>query len=36
LRFSLGHTTTASDLDRLAAALPETLDRARRAGALTG
>jgi cysteine desulfurase len=36
LRFSLGHTTREVDLDRLAAALPETLDRARRAGSLTG
>ncbi|QDP96995.1 cysteine desulfurase [Microlunatus elymi] len=30
LRFSLGHTTTASDIDRLLAALPATVERARR------
>lgn len=32
LRFSLGHTSTASDVDALAAALPEAVERARRAG----
>ncbi len=31
LRFSLGHTSTQSDVDALAAALPEAIDRARRA-----
>ncbi|MFY9931557.1 MAG: cysteine desulfurase family protein [Streptosporangiaceae bacterium] len=33
LRFSLGHTSTQSDVDALAAALPEAIDRARRAAA---
>lgn len=32
LRFSLGHTSTAADVDALIAALPQALDRARRAG----
>ena len=32
LRFSLGHTSTAADVDELIAALPSALDRARRAG----
>jgi len=32
LRFSLGHTSTAADVDALIAALPSALDRARRAG----
>ena len=31
LRFSLGHTSTQSDVDALAAVLPEAVDRARRA-----
>ena len=34
LRFSLGHSSTAADIDRLAAALPEAVQRARAAGAL--
>ncbi len=34
LRFSLGHTSTKTDLDVLAAALPGAVERARRAGAL--
>jgi cysteine desulfurase len=34
LRFSLGHTSTAADVDALLAALPGAVDRARRAGAL--
>jgi cysteine desulfurase len=34
LRFSLGHTSTAADVDALAAALPETIERARLAGSL--
>jgi cysteine desulfurase len=33
LRFSLGHTSTQSDVDALAAVLPEAVDRARRAAA---
>ena len=33
LRFSLGHTSTAADVDQLAAALPGVVERARRAGA---
>jgi cysteine desulfurase len=33
LRFSLGHTSTQSDVAALAAALPEAIDRARRAAA---
>jgi cysteine desulfurase len=36
LRFSLGHTSTRTDLDAVLAALPETLVRARRAGSLAG
>jgi cysteine desulfurase len=32
LRFSLGHTSTAADVDALVAALPAALDRAGRAG----
>ena len=35
LRFTLGHTSTAADVDRLLAELPAVLDRARAAGALT-
>lgn len=34
LRFSLGHTSTAADIDALIAALPAAVDRARRAAAL--
>jgi cysteine desulfurase len=34
LRFTLGHTSTAADVDQLVAALPAAVDRARRAGAL--
>jgi cysteine desulfurase len=34
LRFSLGHTSTAADVDELLAALPAAVERARRAGAL--
>ncbi|MEV6815166.1 cysteine desulfurase family protein [Micromonospora sp. NPDC051296] len=34
LRFSLGHTSTAEDVDALIAALPAAVDRARRAAAL--
>jgi cysteine desulfurase len=33
LRFTLGHTSTAADLDRLVAILPAAVDRARRAAA---
>ncbi|GAA0801539.1 cysteine desulfurase family protein [Spirilliplanes yamanashiensis] len=36
LRFSLGHTSTAADVDALLAALPGAVERARRAGALRG
>ena len=36
LRFSLGATSTATDVELLLAALPETLARARRAGSLVG
>jgi cysteine desulfurase len=32
LRFSLGHTSTATDVDELLAALPAVVDRGRRAG----
>jgi cysteine desulfurase len=32
LRFTLGHTSTAADVDELLAALPGVVDRARRAG----
>ena len=32
LRFSLGHTSTQADVDALISALPEALERARRAG----
>ncbi len=32
LRFTLGHTSTATDLDELVAALPGAVERARRAG----
>jgi cysteine desulfurase len=32
LRFTLGHTSTAEDIDALVAALPGAVDRARRAG----
>jgi cysteine desulfurase len=34
LRFTLGHTSTAADVDELLAALPGAVERARRAGAL--
>jgi cysteine desulfurase len=34
LRFTLGHTSTAADIDALVAALPGAVERARRAGAL--
>jgi cysteine desulfurase len=34
LRFSLGHTSTAADIDAVAAALPEAVSRARLAGAV--
>ncbi len=34
LRFSLGHTSTAADIDALAAALPDAVARARIAGAV--
>jgi len=34
LRFTLGHTSTAADVDELVAALPGAVERARRAGAL--
>jgi len=34
LRFSLGHTSTVDEIDQLAVALPGTVERARRAGAL--
>ncbi|ROT32498.1 cysteine desulfurase family protein [Micromonospora sp. HM5-17] len=34
LRFSLGHTSTAEDVDALIAALPGAVERARRAGAI--
>ena len=34
LRFTLGHTSTAADVDALLAALPGAVERARRAGAL--
>jgi cysteine desulfurase len=34
LRFSLGHTSTAGDIDALAAALPDAVSRARLAGAV--
>jgi cysteine desulfurase len=36
LRFSLGHTSTMADVDRLVAALPGAVERARRAGAVKG
>jgi cysteine desulfurase len=36
LRFSLGHTSTMDDVDRLVAALPGAVERARRAGAVKG
>lgn len=36
LRFSLGHTSTAADVDALLAALPEAVSRARVAGAVGG
>ena len=32
LRFTLGHTTTEADVDALVAALPDAVERARRAG----
>ena len=34
LRFSLGHSSTAADVDALVAALPGAVERARRAGAI--
>lgn len=34
LRFTLGHTSTSEEVDALIAALPEAVDRARRAGGL--
>jgi cysteine desulfurase len=34
LRFTLGHTSTAEDVDALIAALPAAIERARRAGAV--
>ncbi|MEV1286428.1 cysteine desulfurase family protein [Micromonospora sp. NPDC049679] len=34
LRFTLGHTSTAQDVDALVAALPGAVERARRAGAI--
>jgi cysteine desulfurase len=34
LRFTLGHTSTSADIDALIAALPNAVERARRAGAL--
>jgi cysteine desulfurase len=34
LRFTLGHTSTAADVDALIAALPSAVERARRAGAI--
>lgn len=34
LRFTLGHTSTAEDVDALIAALPAAVERARRAGAI--
>lgn len=36
LRFSLGHSSTTEDIDRLAGALPEAVQRAQAAGALAG
>ena len=36
LRFSLGYSSTADDIDRLATALPDAVDRARAASALAG
>jgi len=36
LRFSLGPTSTAADVDRLVAVLPEVVERARRAGLSSG
>lgn len=36
LRFTLGHTSTAAEVDELAAALPAVVERARRAGAIRG
>jgi cysteine desulfurase len=32
LRFSLGHSSTKTDVDELIAALPEAIERAKRAG----
>ncbi|HEY3693916.1 MAG TPA: cysteine desulfurase NifS, partial [Pseudonocardiaceae bacterium] len=34
LRFSLGHSSTAADVEALLEALPPVVDRARRAGAI--
>ncbi len=36
LRFSLGHTSTESDVDALAAAIAPVVERARAAGAAAG
>jgi cysteine desulfurase len=36
LRFTLGHTSTAADVDDLVAALPAAVERARRAGRAAG
>jgi cysteine desulfurase len=33
VRFSLGHTTTGADLERVSAVLPDVVDRARAAAA---
>jgi cysteine desulfurase len=33
LRFSLGHTSTSEDIDELIVALPQIIDRAKRASA---
>jgi cysteine desulfurase len=35
LRFSLGHTSTAADVDALLAVLPAAVDRAHRAGVIS-
>jgi cysteine desulfurase len=32
LRFTLGHTSTVAEIEAVAAALPATVERARRAG----
>ena len=36
LRFSLGHSSGAVDVDALLGALPETVERAKLAGSVTG